>query len=460
MTPDDPESDYVSHPSAEGAVLAEIAGRRPDLQAAIARHPNAYEALLDWIAAYGTSDARAAVSERRAPTHVALDAVPASAFADRAASAHRPVSVLRRRGVLIGAIVGVVVMAAGGVGIAVAVTQSADRAAVEAEAAPTPGPPEDCDSYLALSAAEREAEYAGRTHRVFGATGVTDVPVTVAYDAGCPAHAGESYLLDNLDSGAEEPSCRVFLTLTPDQRAAWIPLLSADEYWQLSPNRTTVDELSRACTELALPVDNMVRLSSYLSDLTHYMSWSTQTRLGYSWNAALGVGEPQLSPEEVGGDTRADGTTTPRYMPGTACGFDADTDAIIPLSLLLTSTTGDGQRISLAAHWSLQVEQGAKPVTQAYLEANYSDDGPVCSRAANGVPDAELGVQFREPENEAWSSESYWVILKNWRSPRFPDGATPELSAYVLVGAPIAPDADDPVVNVTAARMRLDGVRE
>lgn len=460
----DPEREYVENPAAEGVGLAEMAARRPDLQSVIARHPNAYDALLDWLATYGTSDAQAAVAARRAPQSVVpeVPAVPAvvPAATDAAAAARRPAFGNRQRVVTIAAVVvGVLVVAAGGVGIAVAARQSADQAARDAASTAAPGPPDDCDGYLALSPADRESAYTGRTHRVYGDSGVSEVPVTVAYSTRCPAYAGESYLLDNIDSDTEEPSCGVFLALTPQQRATWIPTLLTEEYWQLPPQRTTVDELARGCDELKLPTGNMVRLSSYLSDLTHYTSWSTKTQLGYSWNAVLGVGEPLTAPVEVGGDTRLDGTMTPRYLPGTACGFDPDTDGIIPLALLLTSTTGHGESIDLGARWSLQIVQGAEPITQAYLETEYTD-GPSCSHAANAVPGAEIGVQYQKPDNEAWSPESYWVVLKNWRSPRFPNGATPDLSAYELVSVRSGTDADDPVVDFTTARIRLDGTSE
>ncbi|MGO1849991.1 variant leucine-rich repeat-containing protein, partial [Microbacterium sp.] len=57
--------DELADPNTPAERLAEIATARIDLSAAIARHPNAHDALLDWIATYGDDAARAAVAQRR-----------------------------------------------------------------------------------------------------------------------------------------------------------------------------------------------------------------------------------------------------------------------------------------------------------------------------------------------------------------------------------------------------------
>lgn len=62
-----PESEEIRNPQTSAERLGQIAASRPDLAAAIAAHPNAYEGLLDWIAAHGDDEAKAAVAARRAP---------------------------------------------------------------------------------------------------------------------------------------------------------------------------------------------------------------------------------------------------------------------------------------------------------------------------------------------------------------------------------------------------------
>ncbi|WP_062515872.1 hypothetical protein [Demequina gelatinilytica] len=57
----------VLDPHTAPARLGEIVQQRPDLGAAVARHPQAYPALLDWLAAYGDPQARATVAALRTP---------------------------------------------------------------------------------------------------------------------------------------------------------------------------------------------------------------------------------------------------------------------------------------------------------------------------------------------------------------------------------------------------------
>lgn len=52
-------------PATPAQRLAEIAATNPELGADIARHPNVYDGLLDWLAQYGDEGARVAVAQRR-----------------------------------------------------------------------------------------------------------------------------------------------------------------------------------------------------------------------------------------------------------------------------------------------------------------------------------------------------------------------------------------------------------
>ncbi len=73
---DDVLLDKVHDPATSAAELAEIAGQRPDLHAAIAAHPNAYVELLNWLAAQGNPDVRAAVEARAAAARPVLPPAP------------------------------------------------------------------------------------------------------------------------------------------------------------------------------------------------------------------------------------------------------------------------------------------------------------------------------------------------------------------------------------------------
>lgn len=89
MTSVDPEREVVD-PATSAARLQAIVAERPDLGAAVARHPQAYDGLLDWLAVHGDAAARDAVAWRRSP--VPPPPPPAPALPDVASAAATPVA--------------------------------------------------------------------------------------------------------------------------------------------------------------------------------------------------------------------------------------------------------------------------------------------------------------------------------------------------------------------------------
>ncbi|WP_062307930.1 hypothetical protein [Demequina subtropica] len=92
--PTTPDAEVLD-PQTSPARLGEIVQQRPDLGAAVARHPQAYPALLDWLAAYGDPHARATVAAIRAAAAapvapVAFAPEPAAAWAAAPAAAAYP----------------------------------------------------------------------------------------------------------------------------------------------------------------------------------------------------------------------------------------------------------------------------------------------------------------------------------------------------------------------------------
>jgi hypothetical protein len=62
---------------------------------------------------------------------------------------------------------------------------------------------------------------------------------------------------------------------------------------------------------------------------------------------------------------------------------------------------------------------------------------------------------FQEQTDAGGSvGSNYFVILKNWFSPRNPSGATGELSAYTLVSTSTSDEAD-PTISTTQASLPL-----
>jgi len=69
----------VTDPETSGAALQSIAASFPNLWAAVARHPNAYPDLLDWLARKGDAEVQAICDARQG---VATQMLPAQGLSD------------------------------------------------------------------------------------------------------------------------------------------------------------------------------------------------------------------------------------------------------------------------------------------------------------------------------------------------------------------------------------------
>ncbi len=187
------------------------------------------------------------------------------------------------------------------------------------------------------------------------------------------------------------------------------------------------------------------------------MAWQTETELGYQEKLALTV-EPLVSGEELAdhpyGRCGIGDTSCEEVVAGVGCGFDPTRDAAIPLRLFIENAT-DGQPLALEARFTLGIAGSADDLTTtAYLEANYTA-GPECSDPVSTYGPAEISLKFEDPTEPGGTvRSSYFVILKDYFSPRNPNGAVGELSSYVLKSAAQV-SADDSLVSTTDASMFL-----
>jgi hypothetical protein len=319
--------------------------------------------------------------------------------------------------------------------------------------------PDNCDSFNKLSESARDAAFKGQTIRVYGADGAVKTPAVNLYDTGCANHHGDYYLLDNIKIDAAEPSCSVFVNLTAAQQQKWLPALKQEQYWH---GDFTASTLASACQKFGFAAngDNMVRLANELIEFpSGYASWNTETKLGYSWTNVIGPTTPETGSavtkitETAGADSSGAAIS---FTPGSACGFDPKTDAIIPLSLGYANTTKGKDTITLAATWQLNVVSGTEPITTAYLESHLTDGTSSCSQAADGFGSAMLSVNFPKA-SDGEDTQDFYVVLKNWFSPRYPSGATGDLDDYVLTSVASSASSDDPVVSSTSGTILLNG---
>lgn len=375
------------------------------------------------------------------------------------------VALLRRpraRVLLAGTAVVVVLIVAITITVSVTGSRGGQASAASTSSKSAAATPTDCDQYLKLSAAQKEKAFTGKTITIYGTGGAVKTPVTQLFDKDCPSHAGQSYDLGSVKVDESFPECSVFTTLTPQQQDTWVPSLLKEQYWAMPAPATTAFRLDQLCTELGVD-NNLVRLSHYDAQFTKAISWSTQTKLGYTWQSTIGLGAietvDQVSTIDGGQIAGSNGIPTdgPSYKPGVSCGFNPKTDAVIPVTLHAWNTTpGSRGKIPMGLTWSLQVVGGTTPITTAYLEDQFSD-GPSCSQQADSFRGASFGVTWTTPSTDVWSDQQA-IILKNWYSPRFPTGATADLSDYQLVGMPNTPNSSDPTVSIASATVTLDGL--
>jgi hypothetical protein len=282
---------------------------------------------------------------------------------------------------------------------------------------------------------------------------VRQVTVDVLDAAGCPSQPS-GYQLVNVEVDGQEPECDLFAKLTPAVQALWLQEVPNDQYYGLTEPATAAEYIA-ACTGFA--AGNLIAAGNYLKDFVSdgsFATWNTESKLGYTETVSLAVGAP-LAGSSVPSATLA--------TVKSACGFSADTDGLVPFYVFMEDTTSD-KAPHLEARFSLSTSSSESLTTTATIAADFSS-GPTCSAEATpyspidfsttstGKATSELGQKYT-----SWTSyATYWVVLKNWISPRNPGGAAKELAGYVLTGE-AQEDASDPIVSSTTASIALNGL--
>lgn len=306
--------------------------------------------------------------------------------------------------------------------------------------------PDTCGDFLALHGAKLEAAVPkSKKVQSYTGEGVRKLTLQSIYAAGCKTHAADYNLL-NLSVDAALANCSTFAKLSPALQDNWLAAVYREPYYKL-PTQLSGERLLAACT--AFNAGNLVAASNEIAKYgSNFMTWHTESRLGYQEQivlvaAALQKGKGIIHPNESG------------FAVGTACGYDPSTDAAIPLTVVVANETAK-QSAQLSGSFELDVEGPSNtPTTTAYLEGNFSGGAQCSSQATEGIGNASMSIRYTDKTASGDSvSSSFYVIIKNYFSPRNPNGAANELSAYHLRSVTQA-SGSDPVVQSTSALMPL-----
>lgn len=182
------------------------------------------------------------------------------------------------------------------------------------------------------------------------------------------------------------------------------------------------------------------------------LTWQTTTRLGYTAEHTVRI-EPVQSATAAHPDD-------PGLRADNICGLDPTTDAVIPIWMQVTNTTS-GYDAMLSSRFAIRVGTGwndPAPETVRLAVAAEFSDGPSCEE-----PDQPRGgLEFGFARTESAATGEYglthaFIVLRDYYSPRYPDGNVADLSRILIRGVAHY-DADDPVELTSTTEITLDGI--
>jgi hypothetical protein len=278
---------------------------------------------------------------------------------------------------------------------------------------------------MALSPAERTAAFPGSDHQ-FTSSGVSEVAYVQALAEDCAQmDAGTPVETALADDHRYYPTCGDFRAVAEGVQKQWLAVL--DKEWSVSPGAAPA-EVDEAC--VSDTNDLNFDVMSWIGDTRTKATWAVESRLGYRSRNSIDVSAVESGPTVKHPGSSIDSS----YNVGDACGWDGEHDAAIPFTLTTKNMTPN-EKVTLQSALSLRVASGASDrVTEAYVEW-VDTDGNGCSSEATPYKPADVSVKWNEEKDSGSSGTArYVVILKNYYSPRYPDGASHELKYYELVG--------------------------
>lgn len=323
---------------------------------------------------------------------------------------------------------------------------------------PDSGPISDagltCAQFKTLSKAQQasitDVISSDSTVPYFSPTGASMVTLGKLFSLECAGAGSKNTKLESLAKSSGDPKCSDFVRVDPGIRDQWLQVEAAqwndDTYWATSAESLTLDvvkrcaaggPLSAAMTDAEASAKAADVASGASASFPHAITWTTTSKLGYKVTGSVSFG----ATVETGASPAFPGATN--MTAGSGCGYDLSTDAVIPAQLVATNSASTAARASVGVSIS--------NVTGTDLTTAYIDSGNFCSGPTGPGANAELDIQSSDTKLLAPGGSftiDFFVILKNYLSPRYPAGAVSELADYVVSPTNWRSDSStDPVVE-------------
>jgi len=256
-----------------------------------------------------------------------------------------------------------------------------------------------------------------------------------------------------LFADTQDPGCMRYLEVEPDVQGQWIAQVGIAAGQLSSP---TQEQVTAAC--IAAPAQSVAAAVTALLDgevpptgpvvpTGRAVLWQTTSSLGYAMDSVLEIGALQVTPAP-----HPDATG---FEVGSACGFDPETDALLPLTLTVTNATPDFDA-RLNSRFIVAPARESSPETIWVSLVTYYGDTVGCEENVGGRVTTQ--VIWDSPTVTGYPVQSqYFVVLHDYFSPAFPTGNAADLGRLVAEGqAPMNTGDEDPVTLTTPGAIHLD----
>ncbi|MET4703329.1 hypothetical protein [Frigoribacterium sp. UYMn621] len=256
-------------------------------------------------------------------------------------------------------------------------------------------------------------------------------------------------------------TCSTFATLSLKAKAEWADATQQEGGWSSAGltneqkalamtkmcAKTSADTVDLAASGLGGLSSNPIVFAQFVGKDAGWsgITWTTSTVLGYTSQGRLTIG-PTLPKGEKFHPLNL------KLSVGTACAFNPDLDAVFPALFVATGTTANTKAV---VSGSISVQQTNAPgITDAVAEMIFTDGTSACSDKTGGTVGEQSGTKL-DPGNSVTTPT--FIIVHNYYAPRYPSGASVELSRFEIRPG-LSLGGEDPDASVTSADINLSAV--